>query len=305
MSSIIAFDRKSLLPFAWLSIATSLVTMGLKVCAYLMTGSVGLLSDAIESIVNLLGGLTTLLVLKVAQTPADEIHPYGHHKAEYFSSSFEGLLILIAAFSILWTSIDRLFHPQELQELGLGLLISFLASALNLIVGLTLIKKGKAHRSIALEADGHHLMTDVWTSVAVIVGLIFVAWTHWLILDSLVAIFVALNILRTGWGLLRRSYFGFMDSAIDNDSLMKIQTVMECYKNKGVSFHALKTRQAASRSFVTVHFLVPGRWTVQYAHELAEQFEGDVIQAIGDTVVTTHLEPLEDEASMNDVHEHL
>ncbi len=296
-------DRKLLQNFAWLSIVASLATMAIKVCAYLMTDSVGLLSDAIESIVNLIGGITALGVLKVALTPADSGHPYGHQKIEYFSSGFEGLLILGAAFAILWTSTYRLLHPQALIHLGGGLLFSFVATLINLVVGFLLIQQGRKHKSIALEADGQHLMTDVWTSLAVIVGLFLVYLTEWYILDPLVAILIALNILRTAALLIKRSYLGLMDSAIDLEALEKIENVMMKYRQKGISFHALKTRQAASRSFITVHFLVPGNWSVQDSHRLVEEFEEEVIKVLGDVIITTHLEPQEDEISLLDPHE--
>lgn len=303
MGSLKNHDQKLLLRFAWLSISASLCTMAIKIAAYLTTGSVSLLSDAIESIVNIVGGVTVLTLLKVAQIPADSGHPYGHHKAEYFSSGFEGILILVAAFCILWASIYRLIHPQGLLHLSTGLIFSFIASLINLVVGLVLIKKGRLHKSIALEADGQHLLSDVWTSFAVILGLVLVLLTDWIVLDSLVAIFVALNIIRTGWSFIKRSYLGLMDSAIEKDDLLKIESVMMKYRERGVSFHALKTRQAGSRSFITVHFLVPGDWTVQFSHQMVEEFEGEVIDILGDVIITTHLEPIEDDISIIDIHE--
>jgi cation diffusion facilitator family transporter len=289
--------------FAWLSIATALTTMALKTIAYLLTGSVGLLSDAMESIVNLIGGSIALAMLTIAARPPDDSHSFGHSKAEYFASTAEGVLILIAAAGIIWTAVERLLSPRPLEQLGIGLAVSVVAALVNLVVARILIKTGREQNSITLEADGHHLMTDVWTSVAVVGGLGVVAVTKWLPLDPIVAILVALNIIWTGFQMLRRSVAGFMDAALPAEEQAVIENVMTKYKKKGVDFHAVRTRQAASRRFLSVHVLVPGDWTVHDAHHIAEDFEGDIRAALKNAVVNTHLEPIDDEISMYDIHE--
>lgn len=293
--------RPSLARFAWLSIAAALITIALKAGAYLLTGSVGLLSDAAESIVNLVGAVMALAMLIVAARPADQSHSYGHSKAEYFSSGVEGTLILIASVGIIWSSVDRLFNPKPLEQLGLGLVVSVIASIVNFVVARILMSAGKKANSITLESDSQHLMTDVWTSVGVIAGVGLVALTGWAPLDSLVAILVGLNIIWTGIQLVRRSVAGLMDAALPVREQEIIETVMTKYRGKEVDFHALRTRQAASRRFVTVHMLVPGAWTVHDAHHFAEDFENDIRTALGEAVITTHLEPIEDELSMRDI----
>ena len=293
----ITADRSNLTRFAWLSIGAAVTTITLKITAYLLTGSIGLLSDAIESGVNLIGAIMALGMLSVAARPADEEHAFGHNKAEYFSSIVEGILILIAAISIIWTSVGRLINPQPLESLGIGLLVSVGASVLNLVVGQILIRTGKKNNSITLEADGHHLMTDVWTSAAVILGVGLVALTGWLPLDSLVAICAALNIIYTGVNLVRRSVAGMMDVSLPDGEMEAIEKVMTGYREKGAQFHSLRTRQAASMRFIAVHMLVPGKWNVHDAHHLAEKFEKDIEKALGEVSVITHLEPIEDEIS--------
>jgi cation diffusion facilitator family transporter len=296
-------NRVPLRRFAWLSIAAALTTIGLKTGAYLLTGSVGLLSDAIESLVNLASAFMALLMLTIAARPADDSHVYGHSKAEYFASITEGLLILGAATGIIITAINRLMHPRELEQLGLGLGVSIVASAINLIVARVLLREGKIRRSITLEADAHHLITDVWTSAGVIVGVAISGFTGWNILDPLVAIALTLNITLTGVRLVGRSVSGLMDAALPQHEQGLIQNVMEKYREKGVNFHALRTRQAAARRFISVHILVPGDWTVHDAHHIAEDFESDIRAALGDVVtVFTHIEPVEDELSMEDIY---
>jgi cation diffusion facilitator family transporter len=295
--------RASLTRFAWLSIGAAVATISLKTSAYFLTGSVGLLSDALESFVNLVGALVALLMLTIAARPADESHVYGHSKAEYFASLFEGLLILGAATGIIVTAIQRLLVPRPLEQLGLGLTISLAASVINFGTARVLMTAGKMRRSITLEADAQHLMTDVWTSVGVILGLVVVGITGWTILDSIVGLSVGANIVRTGFHLARRSMSGLMDAALPEDELKLIQDVMKKYRGKGVRFHALRTRQAAARQFVSVHMLVPGAWTVHDAHHIAEDFESDIRAALGGVVtVFTHLEPVEDELSMEDIY---
>jgi cation diffusion facilitator family transporter len=296
-------ERASLTRFAWISIGAAAATISLKAAAYFFTGSVGLLSDAIESLVNLAGAVMALFMLTIAARPADESHVYGHSKAEYFASLVEGVLILTAAVGIFSTAIPRLLHPTALQELGVGLGISIVASIINFSVARILLAQGKKRNSISLEADAHHLMTDVWTSVGVIVGVAIAGFTGWSILDPLLAIAVALNIVWTSFQLISRSVSGLMDAALPASELVAIEKVMVPYREKGVDFHALRTRQAAARRFVSVHLLVPGNWTVHDAHHIAEDFESDIRNTLGGVVtVFTHLEPAEDHLSMEDMY---
>lgn len=295
-------NRASLTRFAWLSIGAAIATIALKTAAYYLTGSVGLLSDAIESLVNLAGAVMALIMLTIAARPADDDHVYGHSKAEYFASVTEGILILGAAIGILSTAIQRLMHPQELEKLGIGLGVSIAASVINFIIARILLEAGRKRQSISLEADARHLMTDVWTSAGVISGVAVAGFTGWSILDPLLAIAVALNIIWTGIQLVRRSVAGLMDAALPGNEQQLIEKVMTSYLAKGVSFHAMRTRQAAARRFVSVHMLVPGEWTVHDAHHVAEDFESDIRASLGGVVtVFTHLEPAEDELSMEDI----
>jgi cation diffusion facilitator family transporter len=289
--------------YAWLSISAALITIVLKTIAYLLTDSVGLLSDAMESIVNLVGAIIALSMLIIAARPPDDSHTYGHSKAEYFASSAEGILILIAAGGILWTAIERLISPHPLEKLGVGLTVSVGASLVNLVVARILITTGKKRNSITLEADGQHLMTDVWTSVGVIGGIAIVAVTNWYILDPILAILVALNIIWTGIKLLQRSVAGFMDASLPANEQQIVEKVIAIYQERGVKFHAVRTRQSAARRFVSVHMLVPGEWTVHDAHHVAEDFEGDVRSQLKDAIVQTHLEPMDDEISVIDIHD--
>jgi cation diffusion facilitator family transporter len=295
-------ERASLTKFAWLSIGAALATIALKTGAYFLTGSIGLLSDAIESFVNLAGAGMALGMLTIAARPADEDHVYGHSKAEYFASVTEGILILGAAIGIMFTAIQRLIDPRPLEQLGVGLGVSAAASLINFVIARILLNAGRGRQSITLEADAHHLMTDVWTSVGVIGGVALAGFTGWNILDPLVAIAVALNIVWTGVQLVRRSVSGLMDEALPESDQQKIRDVMAKYRERGADFHALRTRQAAARRFMSVHILVPGEWTVHDAHHIAEDFESDVRAALGGVVtVFTHLEPAEDELSMEDM----
>ena len=293
--------RASLSRFAWLSILAAVVTITLKAIAYLLTGSVGLLSDTIESFINLAAGVMALWMLTIAARPPDENHLYGHSKAEYFASTVEGGLILVAAASIFITAIERIASPQPLGQLGLGLGVSVLASAINFGVARVLLGVGKKYNSITLEADAHHLMTDVWTSVGVLAGVGLVAITGWLILDPIVALLVAGNIVWTAVSLLRRSVSGLMDASLPETDQKKIEDVLDTYRQKQIDFHALRTRQAAARKFVSVHVLVPGTMTVHDAHHLAEDIERDIRQAVGNASVITHIEPAEDEVSDYDI----
>ncbi len=296
-------NRKSLRKFAWLSIGAAVATIVLKTAAYHLTDSVGLLSDAIESLVNLVGAIMALTMLTIAARPADAEHVYGHSKAEYFASVTEGVLILGAAIGIIITAVQRLFDPRPLDQVGIGLVISVAASLVNLIVARILLNAGKQRHSITLEADGHHLMTDVWTSVGVIGGVAIVGITDWEILDPLLAILVALNIVWTGFQLIRRSIAGFMDEALPESDQKVIREIIERYRKKGVDFHALRTRQAAARRFISVHVLVPGDTSVHDAHHIVDDFENDIRQTLGGVItVFTHLEPAEDEISMDDMY---
>ena len=293
-------NRSSLTRFAWLSIAAALLTIELKTAAYLITGSVGLLSDAIESVVNLIGGIMALAMLTVAARPADEDHAYGHSKAEYFSSGVEGAMILVAAISIGVTAIPRLITPKPLQEIGVGLAVSAVASLINFAVAILLLRVGHKHNSITLEANARHLLTDVWTSVGVIVAVGLVALTNWQWLDPVVALLVAANIVWTGTSIVRRSISGLMDTVLSGEDVETVRKVLQGYEAEGAQFHALRTRQSGARKFVSVHVLVPGSWTVNRGHELLERIEGDIRRALPDTVVFTHLESLDDPTSWDD-----
>jgi len=292
--------RPSLTRFAWLSIAAAVLTISLKMAAYLVTDSVGLLSDALESVVNLAAALMALAMLAVAARPPDEDHVYGHDKAEYFSSGVEGALILVAAISIGVTAWNRFFNPQPLEAVGLGLGISLLASLVNLGVALVLRRAGQRYNSITLEADSQHLMTDVWTSIGVIVGIGAVALTGWERLDPLIAFLVALNIVWSGVQLVRRSALGLLDTVWPAPERAIVTHILDKYQVNGVQFHALRTRQSASRRFMSVHILVPGQWSVQQGHQLLEQIESEVREALTGVTILTHLEPLEDPVSWQD-----
>jgi cation diffusion facilitator family transporter len=286
--------------YAWLSIAAALATILLKGVAWKLTGSVGLLSDAVESFVNLAGAIMALWMLTLAALPADNNHAHGHGKAEYFSSAFEGFLILLAAVSIAYTAIDRLLSPRPLEAVGVGLLASAAASVINFATARVLSMVGRRHNSITLEADAHHLMTDVWTSAGVILGVGLVWLTGALWLDPVIALLVAANIVWTGWQLMQRSAAGLMDISLPAETLDEIEGLLAGYRSQGLDFHALRTRQAGSRAFVTLHVLVPGQWTVQQGHDWAERIEADIRRTLPQTHVTTHLEPLEDPVSMVD-----
>ncbi len=292
--------RSSLSRFAWLSIAAAILTIALKAIAYLLTGSVGLLSDAMESLVNLVGALMALAMLTIAARPADEDHAYGHSKAEYFSSGVEGTLILLAAASIAATAIPRLINPKPLEQVGLGIGVSVAASLVNLFVARVLLRAGKNHQSITLEANAQHLMTDVWTSVGVLVGVGAVALTGWVRLDPVVACLVAANIVWTGVGIVRKSVSGLMDTALPIEEQNRIQKILEPYVQSGIQYHALRTRQSGARQFVSFHVLVPGLWTVQRGHQLLENLEADIRRALPAATVFTHLESLNDPASGDD-----
>ena len=292
--------RPNLTRFAWLSIAAAVVTILLKFSAYLITGSVGLLSDALESVVNLAAALVALYALKLIQRPADEKFNFGFSKAEYFASGFEGGMILLAAVAIIVTAIPRLINPVPLEQVGLGLIISVIASLINLGVALVLLKAGKQYNSITLEADARHLLTDVWTTVGVLIGIALVQVTGYLRLDPLVALLVAANIIFTGVKLLKRSTFGLMDLAIPPDDLKKIEGILDTYQPEGLRYHALRTRQAAAVNYIALARLVPGKWTVSHGHQVADDIEARVKKAVPNTSIVTHIEPVEDPKSMQD-----
>jgi cation diffusion facilitator family transporter len=289
--------------FALLAIVAAVATIGLKSAAYLLTGSVGMLSDALESGVNLAAALMALAMLTLAAQPPDEQHAFGHTKAEYFSSVVEGVLIIVAAGSIAWSAWGRLFAPQPIEAAGLGLAVSTAASLINFAVARVLLRAGKRHGSIALEADAHHLMTDVWTSVGVLAGVGLVALTGWLILDPLIALAVAANIVWAGVQLIGRSGLGLLDSAISAEEGAAVQAVLDrnSLATPGVQFHALRTRQAGARRFLSFHVLVPGAWTVHAGHALLETIEQEILQAVPNSTVFTHLEPLDDQRSWDDL----
>ncbi|MEH3052657.1 MAG: cation diffusion facilitator family transporter [Patulibacter minatonensis] len=284
----------------WLAVATAVATIALKTVAWALTGSVGLLSDAAESVVNLVAAVVGLLAVKWASQPADEDHAYGHDKANYLSAGAEGAMIVIAALYILVSGIARLFDPQPIDDAALGLAVSGTASVLNLVVGTVLIRVGRRERSLVLEADGRHLMTDVWTSIGVIVGVAAVAISGWEELDAIIAIVVALNIIGTGVRLIRRSTDGLMDRALAPDELAAVNAVLDRFANEEVGFHALRTRQSGPRRFISVHVLVPGDWTVQRGHDYLEAVEEALRTEFSPATIFTHLEPIEDPVSFED-----
>jgi len=293
--------RRSLVRFAWLSIAAAVATIVLKTIAWWLTGSVGLLSDALESFVNLGAAAMALVMLTIAARPPDEAHAFGYSKAEYFSSTFEGALIALAALLIAWTAIERLLAPRPLEQVGAGLAVSVVASAINFGVARVLARAGRRHRSIALEADAQHLMADVWTSAGIVVGVAAVAATGWLWLDPAIALAVAAHILWEGYKLVRRSLDGLLDPALPDPERQAIEAVLMEFRARGIGFHAVRTRRAAHRSFVSLHVLVPGDWTVQRAHDLAEEIEARIRGAVPSATAFTHLEPKDDPASYDDM----
>ncbi len=296
-----AHDPRMLPRFAWLSALAAVITIGLKTWAWWMTGSVGLLSDAMESLVNLAGAMLALAMLTVAARPEDDQHPYGHGKAEYFSSGVEGLLILVAAIGIAVTAVQRLHAPRELEQVGLGLAVSVVASLVNLGVAVVLLRAARRSHSVSLEANAHHLLTDVWTSVGVLVGVSLVSFTHIQWLDPAVALVVSANIVWTAFGILRRAVLGLMDTALSADEQARLRDALAPHIVAPVQVHALRSRQAGARRFVSMHVLVPGDWTVHRGHALLELIEADIRRVIPNVTVLTHLESLDDPASWDDV----
>ena len=286
--------------YAWLSVATSFVTIALKFAAYFLTGSIGLLSDAVEAIVNIVAALVALAVLTYAAEAPDREHNFGHEKAQYFSSGIEGALIFVASGAIIYSAIPRLMYPQELEQVSFGLFLSVLAALANAGCAWVMLRAARAHRSITLEADAKHLLTDVWTTAGVFIGVVLVATTGWLRLDPLIAIAVALQILWTGWHLMTRSFHGLMDFAVPDEDRAVIVDVLETLRHQGGDYHALRTRVAGAKSFVDVHVLVPGTMSVQAGHDLVEKLENEIRTRLPHVEVLTHLEPLEDPKSWDD-----
>lgn len=291
---------KRLLRLLWLSIGAAVATISLKLLAWVLTGSAGLLSDAAESLVNLAAAIVAMVAMRWSLRPPDEEHAYGHAKAEYFSAGLEGAFILLAALFIAVAAAGRLVDPAPLDDVGLGLMVSAFAALISLIVARLLLRAARQEHSIVLEADGKHLLTDVWTSAGVIVGVALVVLTGWERLDPIIALLVAANIVYTGSVLIRRSGAGLMDRSLDQPSLAEIDEILDRFEDRGLRFHAIRTRQAASRAFISLHVLMPGSWSVKRGHDAAEQVEAALRDAVPRATVFTHLEPAEDPSSFAD-----
>ena len=287
--------------FAWLSIGAAIVTITLKTAAWVMTGSVGLLSDAAESVVNLVAGVVALIALRVAALPASEQYPYGRTKAEYFSAAVEGMMIFVAAAVILVTSVERFIHPRPLENVGIGLVISLVAGLVNGVVALVLLRAGRRHRSLALTADGKHLLTDVITSVGVVVGVGLVWLTNWARLDPIVAFAIGVNIIVTGIRLLLESIRGLLDVTLPPAENARITEILRSHTTAETRFHGLQTRVSGRERHATVHVLVPDDWTVHRGHAFIEEVEQDLREAVPGLVILTHLEPINDPSSYADI----
>ncbi len=285
---------RSLVWYAVVSVIASVVVIAMKLIAWRVSGSVGLLSDALESVVNVVASVGALIALRVSARPADDDHNFGHSKVEYFSAVFEGVMIVVAAIAIIVAAVERLINPQQLEAVGLGLAISVAATVINGAVGVLLLRVGRARRSPALTADGKHLLTDVWTTAGVVLGVLLVAVTGWLPLDSLIAIAVAINILVVGGMLMWRSASGLMDSALPAEDRAALDAVLDRHRADGVDFHDVRTRESGHERFVQMHMLVPGEWSVQRAHDLVEVVEGELHSALEHLSISTHLEPVGD-----------
>ena len=291
-------QQRTLNRYISLSIAAAIATIGLKSLAAWLTGSVGFLSDAMESVVNLVAALVAFWALRVSAKRPDVEHHFGHGKAEYLSAAVEGGLIFVAAIAIVWTAMARLADPQPLDQAGIGLALSTGASLINLAVGVLLLRAGRRHRSITLVADGKHLLTDVVTSAGVLVGIVLVAVFGWDRLDPIVAMLVGVNILVTGYRLVRRSVMGLLDAALPPDDVAAVEAVLARYRGEhGIEFHAVRSRESGRRRFVYLHVLVPDDWTVAHAHTITDALEADMAAALSDTVTFTHIEPVGDPAS--------
>jgi cation diffusion facilitator family transporter len=293
-------QKKSLAPFAWFSIVASILTIIIKWAAFRMTGSVGFLSDAMESFINLAAGIVAFVMLTIAAHPPDKEHPFGHDKAEYFSSLIEGVLIVLAAFGIIYAAINRIYHPRKLEDLNIGMALSLSATLINYITSRVLMYYGKKHNSITLEADAHHLMTDVWTTLGIVAGIILVKFTDWQLLDPVIAIAVALSIVYTGAKLIIRSTDGLMDSKLSEKEMILIRKILDGYKKQGIQYHALYTRQSSSKSFITFHLLIPGDLTIYKAHEYSKSIEKEIMAELPYSNIFIHLEPLNDPDAFDD-----
>ena len=287
--------------FAWLSIAAAAVTILLKTLAWRITGSVGLLSDAAESLVNLVAAIIALVALKVSIRPPDKNHPFGHSKAEYFSAGAEGMMIFIAAAVIMYTAVQRFIHPRPIEDVGIGLLVSVLASVVNGLVAWVLLKNGRQRRSMTLIADGKHMLTDVWTSVGVLVGVGLVWLTGWQRLDPIVAFAVGVNILVTGAKLVGQSGTALLDVSLPKEDNEAIRDFLDAHSNDHVKFHAVRTREAGYRRFLEFHMLVPGSWTVKQGHDAMEDLIDEILDEWPEMRVSGHLEPIEDPRSYEDM----
>lgn len=295
-------SRHRLTRFAWLSIGTAVLTIALKFTSYLLTGSVGLLSDALESGVNLIAAVIALIALTVAGRPPDDEHAYGHDKAEYFSSGVEGVLIVIAALTIAVSAGQRLFNLQPLEQVGIGVAVSVVAAALNGVVAQVLLRAGRTYHSVTLVADSRHLMTDVWTSGGVVIGVGAVALTGWQWLDPVIAFVVAVQIIFSGIRLVRESILGLMDTGLPVAELAQVTAVLDKYQQQdGIDYHALRTRRAGAQRFVSVHVQVPGGWSVQQGHNLLEAIEGELRLVLTPISILIHIEPIEDPCSWEDI----
>ena len=298
ISKLPAWSPRTLM---WASVVVAIMTITLKTLAWWITDSVGLLSDAMESLVNLASAIFGLVMVTVAARPADEEHPYGHHKAEYFSSGFEGILIIVAAIGIIWAASHRIFEPQPIEQVGLGLALSVGSSVLNGLLAWVMFNAAKTHRSIALEADAKHLVTDVWTSVGVVIGIGLVSITGWLWLDALVAIGVALNILKEGFHLIWRSSQGLMDEAVEQEVIVQINTTLEGFAHQRndvsiIRFDHVTTRKAGQRRFVDLHMHMPASWTLGRAAALRTSVEQALMSAVPGLRASIQLLPSDVEA---------
>ncbi|MGZ5180925.1 MAG: cation diffusion facilitator family transporter [Ramlibacter sp.] len=289
-------------PQSWLrvSIGVAVLTIALKTLAWWVSNSVGLLSDAMESLVNLASAAFALLMVRVAQQPPDAEHPYGHHKAEYFSSAFEGLAIIVAALAIIAAAVQRFFHPQGLDQLGWGLGLSVLSSAFNGVLAWAMLQSARVHRSMALEGDARHLITDVWTSAGVVIGIALVAATHWLWLDPLVAVGVALNILREGWDLVWRSSQGLMDKRVERSVQAEIDRVLKSFEHPKIRFDHITTRRSGRRRFLDMHMHMPANWTLRRAAEARGAVEQALMSAVPGLRASIQLLPSDVEAHSED-----
>lgn len=292
--------KKSIASIMWISIVASIITMALKWVAFSVTGSVGFMSDALESGINLLAAVVAFYSLTVAARPADREHPFGHEKAEYFSSLAEGVLIILAAFGIAYAAINRIFFPQPLESLGFGMLLSVGATVVNLVTARVLLYYSKKHNSITIEADAHHLMSDVWTTVGILVGIFLVKLTGWQLLDPLMAILVSISIVFTGIKLVIRSLDGLMDKRVSEKDMILIRQVLDSYKSKELDYHALYTRRASAKQFITFHLLFPGDYSVHRAHEITKLIETDIKMKLPLADIFIHIEPLNDPDAFDD-----